>query len=277
MRVFLCLCIYLTSFFAFSSTDDIPRIKEILVQSGDYYVGGVFGQQPYQEHPNVTVKSYYMMQTEVTHVLFHRVTSWAIKQKLVQGKLNQHLHQEESNIAVASVSWWDAIIFANMMSRYYHLSPYYLDQSQQPIFKRPKNGVVIVNAAASGYRLPSVVEWQIAARGGRPALLHQTYGTLFAGSNQRDAVGWFPTDDLSQKEVPHIVGQKKPNELHLFDMSGNVAEWTGELFKLEGNNDLYFYCGGSFMLVDDSLASCDIHSRGHKRPDLGFRLVRNAA
>ncbi|SIO92853.1 formylglycine-generating enzyme family protein [Vibrio spartinae] len=277
MRYFVFLCIYFINFSVFSSTDNIPKVKESLVQAGDYYVGDVFGQQPYEKHTNVTIKSFYIMQNEVTRSLFDQVKNWAIQNDLMKGAIIKEKNKDESNIATANVSWWDAIIFSNMISRYYDLSPYYLDKSNHPIFERPKDGIVTVDDSASGYRLPSIFEWQIAARGGQEALKNQTYGTLFAGSDQKDTVGWFPTDDLSQQEMPYLVGQKKPNELNLFDMSGNVAEWTGEVFNLDGNNILYFYCGGSFIISDGSLANCDIHSRGHKRPDLGFRLVRYAS
>ncbi|SJN59568.1 SUMF1/EgtB/PvdO family nonheme iron enzyme [Vibrio ruber] len=277
MRYLLFLCVFFINPPAFSSTDKQLKLNESLVQSGDYYVGDVFGRQPYEEHTNVSVKSFYIMQTEVTRSLFEQITNWAIQNKLVEGDIVKHTNKAEANIAVASVSWWDAIIFSNMISRYFNLSPYYLDKSGNPIFERPKDGTVSVNESASGYRLPSIFEWQIAARGGQEALKNQTYGTLFAGSDQPDTVGWFPTDDLSQQEIPYIVGQKQPNELNLFDMSGNVAEWTGEVFNLDGNNVLYYYCGGSFIISDNSLANCDIHSRHHKRPDLGFRLVRYAS
>ncbi|SHF23577.1 SUMF1/EgtB/PvdO family nonheme iron enzyme [Vibrio gazogenes] len=277
MRYLLFLCIYSINFSVFSSTKNIPKVEESLVQAGDYYVGDVFGQQPYEKHTNVTIKSFYIMQNEVTRSLLDQVKNWAIQHSLVKGDMIKESNKEESNIAAANVSWWDAIIFSNMISRYYDLSPYYLDKSNHPIFERPEDGIVTVDDSASGYRLPSIFEWQIAARGGQEALKNQTYGTLFAGSDQRDSVGWFPTDDLSQQEMPYLVRQKKPNELNLFDMSGNVAEWTGEAFNLDDNNILYFYCGGSFIISDDSLANCDIHSRGHKRPDLGFRLVRYAS
>lgn len=66
------------------------------------------------------------------------------------------------------------------------------------------------------YRLPSEAEWEWAARGGR-----MSKGYIYAGSNDLDEVAWY--EDNSAKT--HPVGQKKPNELGLYDMNGNVCEW----------------------------------------------------
>lgn len=65
--------------------------------------------------------------------------------------------------------------------------------------------------------LPTEAEWEFAARGGR-----KSKGTFYSGGNDGDAVAWHK-DNSSQRTNP--VGQKRPNELGICDMSGNVAEW----------------------------------------------------
>jgi formylglycine-generating enzyme required for sulfatase activity len=72
------------------------------------------------------------------------------------------------------------------------------------------------------YRLPTEAEWEYAARGGQ-----RSKGYKYAGSNKADSVAW--TDGNSGNSV-HPIGQKKPNELGLYDMSGNVFEWCADWY-----------------------------------------------
>jgi len=65
--------------------------------------------------------------------------------------------------------------------------------------------------------LPSETQWEWAARGAT-----QSQGFEYAGSNNLDEVGWYRENSGGQT---HPVGQKKPNELGLYDLSGNVCEW----------------------------------------------------
>lgn len=76
------------------------------------------------------------------------------------------------------------------------------------------------------FRLPSEAEWEYAARGG-----NQSRGYKYSGGNNLENVGWFDAEeDEVAKVETYNVKTKQPNELGIYDMSGNVVEWCSDWY-----------------------------------------------
>jgi formylglycine-generating enzyme required for sulfatase activity len=146
------------------------------------------------------------------------------------------------------------------------------------------------------YRLPTEAEWEYAARGGAStgsastgsaSTGSATGATKYAGSNNVDIVAWYSGNSNSKT---HPVGQKQPNELGIYDMSGNVWEWCADWYD-EGyynnsprNNprgptkgDYRVLRGGSWFL---NYWYCRVANRNNGYPDYryfnsGFRLAQD--
>ena len=127
------------------------------------------------------------------------------------------------------------------------------------------------------FRLPTEAEWEYAARGG-----NKSKGYKYSGSNTVDDVAWY---NNNSSNTTHPVGQKAPNELGIYDMSGNVWEWCQDWYGSYSSDSQTNPTGpnsgsgrvlrGSSLLGD--VVSCRISYRIFIDPDsryiYGFRLV----
>lgn len=125
------------------------------------------------------------------------------------------------------------------------------------------------------FRLPTEAEWEFAARGGNNAL-----ATVFAGGEDLDSVAWFCNNSGN---VTHDVKTKAPNELGIYDMSGNVDEWCMDTYHFYGqeapseggNRVIRVKRGGGFLDFPAHLRVSD--RRGSSEymwnKDVGIRLA----
>lgn len=149
---------------------------------------------------SVTLSDYYIGETEVTQALWEAVIN------------SKH----------------DRCIELNVLAHMYGVNPSrtknpklpveYVDWEYCRAFIKELNRMTGMN-----FRLPTEAEWEYAARGGK-----KSKGYRYAGSNNLEEVAWYGED--LELGSPHPVAQKKPNELGLYDMSGNASEWCSDWY-----------------------------------------------
>jgi len=236
--------------------------------------GGTF----YNTSSAVTISSFYIDKYELTQAGY----------QAVMGTNPASGQGVGDNYPVYLVSWFNAIEYCNRRSMQEGITPCYsygafgTDPDNWPVgWDLDQNNHINVSCdwSATGYRLPTEMEWEFAARGGN---LSQGYN--YSGSNNLNDVAWYFNNSGGNT---HEVGTKAPNELGIYDMTGNVWEFAWDIYgpyptepqtdptgAISGENRIirggsyssfYFFCHVSLR---------NFCSATYSDPNQGFRVCR---
>jgi len=211
---------------AFNIPEGYENLKDL---TGDHETDITFDARILHE---VALSSYFISPYETT---FHEFDEYC-------QATGDTLHFDEewgrNDRPAIHVSWYDAVKYCNWLSDQDGLSRCYLINDYN----------VELISETNGYRLPTEAEWEYAARGGHllNSDINDGYGNIYSGTSidyEAPNYMWYRNNSAVGDELPgdgrsHPVGQKMPNELGLYDMSGNTWEWCWDLW----NPDYYQYC-----------------------------------
>ena len=153
-------------------------------------------------HSVEITRAFAVMKTEVTQALYESVMLMNPSEPAFGGTFPVH-----------HVSWYDALTFANTLSRLEGRQECYVLPSEN-------NGVVEwIGFDCNGWRLLTEAEWEYAARGNE--------AFIYAGADSLEDIAWYR--DNSDVQVRQ-VGTKNPNGFDLYDMNGNLWEWCWDWY-----------------------------------------------
>jgi formylglycine-generating enzyme required for sulfatase activity len=249
--------------------DEIAR-PFVMVPTGEFQMGSRADFNSPERL--VVVDTFFIGVSEITYADWHSVLSWA--------KSNGYLFFEAGkgaayNKPVTSVNWYDALKWCNAKSEKQGLAPCY--KVAGAVYRMGTSDEVSCEWSASGYRLPTEVEWEKAARGGLVGRSYPNGDSLSEIDANFGALG------------PVRVKSYPANGYGLHDMAGNVWEWCWDWYERpdhspehrESSRNLGIrrvLRGGCWRSpVEDCRVSC----RNGLGPDLssdtiGFRLVRGS-
>jgi len=166
-------------------------MEMIRIEPGSFQMGSDSSTDEEPVHTVRIRRPFWIGKYEVTQLQYEAITG------------TNPSDSKRADLPVENVSWNDAVLFCRILT-----------EKERRAGRLPAGYV---------YRLPTEAEWEYAARGGA-----KSQEFTYAGSSNLDEVAWHKSNS-GDKIQP--VGKKKPNELGLYDMSGNVEEWCYDWYE----------------------------------------------
>ncbi|MEJ5273793.1 MAG: SUMF1/EgtB/PvdO family nonheme iron enzyme, partial [Spirochaetota bacterium] len=230
----LLIVLFFTSI-SFISSNEIDIVSIFKIVEGGNYKFSLNGV-------NYKIPDLYVQKSEFSNRQLVEILNWALKQgyievvknevyEIYQGRFLIYLLEEKysglvfsknefsvkknfENLPASYISWYGALTICNFLSMMQGFVPCYNLINAEPT----PNG--------NGFRLPYSYEWEYCAIGGK-----KSQNFKYSGSNDLNEVGWF---NKNSSKSPQMIMMKKPNELGLYDMSGNLYEWCFEMSTSAG-------------------------------------------
>ncbi|MBP2656752.1 MAG: Sulphatase-modifying factor protein [Firmicutes bacterium] len=230
--------------------------KMVLVEGGTFRMGNELHKPSYDLYDKnpvrlINVKDFYIGKYEVTSAEYDLFCMATGRSEPASGRGGR------GQWAVVNITWQDAADYCNWLSEVEGLTLVYSGKGDN----------TICDFAANGYRLPTEAEWEYAARGG-----NKNTGHKYSGSDNPDEVAWYQDNSGG---ITHPVGAKKTNELGLYDMSGNAAEWCWDRYFSYDRfgppeRNLRVFRGGSWCNSADNVR---VSTENQDCPEFGFGYV----
>lgn len=259
-----------TYMFTFES---VMASRGVLVEGGTFTMGDTWGGGDSDERPTHKVTftyDFYIGKYEVTFDEYDAFCNATGKSKASDSGWGRGTRP------VINVTWWDAIDYCNWLSEKEKLPKAY-DSDGNLLDKDGR--ITIDPSKVVGYRLPTEAEWEYAAKGG-----NKSEGYKYSGSDNVSDVAWYSSNSGSKTQE---VGKKAPNELGLYDMSGNVWEWCSDWYgsySSSAQTNPYNSTAGSYRVLRGGswyynaayarVAGRSCHSPTYTFYFLGFRICR---
>ena len=171
----------------------------VFVEGGTFAMGSETGEEDEKPVHSVTIDSFDKCIHQVTQSEYYSI----------MGSISSYYKGQ--NLPVEWVTWYEAVEYCVRRS---------LAEGLTPCYRGSRDKGYTCNFKANGYRLPTEAEWEYAARGGVKCYLD----TDFSGSDYITGVAWY------NDAKTHDIMMKTPNELGIYDMTGNVCEWCWDWY-----------------------------------------------